>query len=95
MAGQPTFPQRTPPQEIAGLMIRVYDNHWVPLIRPTIKSLFSLGGDTFGGDWLISHNPWSRLAVFQSQPQLFANFLVTKGLEKSMWPILSLCLWAD
>ena len=31
MAGQPTPPNRTPPQEIAGLMIRAYENPLVSL----------------------------------------------------------------
>ena len=33
------------PQEIAGLMIRDYENHWFPLIRPAI----SWGGVALGG----------------------------------------------
>ena len=37
------------------LMIRAYENHWFPLIRPAIKPLF-LGGDTLGGGWLSSHD---------------------------------------
>ncbi len=33
-------PPKATPQEIAGLMIRVYEAHWFPLIRPAIKPLF-------------------------------------------------------
>ena len=40
--GQPTPPGHVPPPptKIAGLMIRAYENHWFPLIRPAIKPLF-------------------------------------------------------
>ena len=37
------------PQEIAGLMIRDYENHWFPLIRPAIRAGFFLGGGVLGG----------------------------------------------
>ena len=42
--GQSTYPpSNVPPSARAGLMIRAYENHWFPLIRPAIKPLF-LGG---------------------------------------------------
>ena len=43
MAGQPTRPPNAPP-EIAGLMIRAYEDHWFPLIRPAVQPLFPGGG---------------------------------------------------
>ena len=44
-----------PPPEIADLMIRAYENHWFPFIRPAIKPLFFWGGYVRGG-WLTSHD---------------------------------------
>ena len=45
MTGQPTPPDHVPPPpEIAGFMIRAYENHWFPLKRPAIKPLFLGGG---------------------------------------------------
>ena len=39
---------RTRTPEIAGLMIRAYEHHWLLLMRPAIEPLF-LGGGTLGG----------------------------------------------
>ncbi len=45
------------PQEIAGLMIRDYEAHWFPLIRPAIRALF-LGGVALGGGGYLRF-PWT------------------------------------
>ena len=43
-------------QEIAGLMIRDYENHWFPLIRPAIRAGYFLGGGGLGGVPLDCHD---------------------------------------
>ena len=37
----------TPPRNKA--LLRVYENHWFPLIRPKIKPLITGGGNVWGG----------------------------------------------
>ena len=45
-------------KSFSSLMIRAYETHWFPSIRPAIKALIiSCGGYVvWGGGWLISHN---------------------------------------
>ena len=50
---QPTPPGHVPPPRNKGLL-RAYENHWFPLIRPAINPLF-LGGGTSEGGRLTSH----------------------------------------
>ena len=57
MASQPT-PPHVPPSEMAGLMIRAYENHWFPLLRPVIQPSF-LRGVCWGGR-LTSHDSGSH-----------------------------------
>ena len=57
MAGQPTPPPgHVPPSEIAGLMIRAYENHRFPFFNKALLNPYFWGG-TLGGSWLTSHDP--------------------------------------
>ena len=42
-------PNVPPPKEIACFMIRVYENHWFPLVWPAMNCYFSGQGGTLGG----------------------------------------------
>ena len=71
---------RPPPRNSRGpYMIRAYEKHWFPLIRPAIKSLFRFGGYVIGdggegipllktNEWIPKNDgPWKRLHSSESR----------------------------
>ena len=84
MTSRPTNLPTVTLAEIAGLMIRAYENHWLPLMRPAFKPLFPTGVTT-GEDRLTSHSNACGLTNPKKKPP-------ERWDVKPLWPG---CQWQN
>ena len=102
MAGQPT-PLTYLPPEIAGLMIRAYENHRFPLTRPAINLLFQQLGVGLKWFFTLYHGKvvkyhqttvWENIcwSLFQAskshQIQVEGGYCSTRLLTQVLWFLL-------
>ena len=68
-------------------MIRAYENHWFPLIRPAIKPLFLGGGvgGTLGLGRLTSHDHENLKEIPSQRPATPGNKVLTSGIMNLLW----------